>query len=84
MADWKPEEFAVGDRVAAPSHPDWGVGVVVTAERISDLRFSDGTVVTYRPKTVGQRLGVRFADARTRTIISSSTPLRSVPQSSEP
>jgi hypothetical protein len=80
MPDWKPEEFAVGDRVLDPSHPDWGVGAVVTAERLSDLTFAEGTVYTYQPKTVGQRLGVRFADGRTRTIISSSTPLNRAPQ----
>ena len=79
MADWKPEEFAVGDQVLDPSHPDWGIGAVVTAERLSDLTFLD-QVYTYHPKTIGQRLGVRFADGRTRTIISSGTPLKRAPQ----
>lgn len=79
MADWKPEEFSVGDRVVAPSHIDWGVGAVVTAERLSELTLID-QAYTYQPKTVGQRLGVRFADGRTRTIISSSTPLKRAPQ----
>jgi len=76
MADWKPEEFAVGDRVFAPAHPGWGIGAVVAAERLGDLTFADGTVYTYHPKSVGQCLGVRFADGRTRTIITSSTPLK--------
>jgi hypothetical protein len=83
MANWKPEEFAVGDRVSDPSHPDWGIGLVVTAERMSDITFADRTILTYQPKTVGQRLGVRFADGRTRTIISSDTPLKRTPQDSE-
>lgn len=80
MADWKPEEFAVGDRVTDPSHCDWGIGVVVTAERLGELTFSTGTVWAYHPKTIGQRLGIRFTDGRTRTIITSSTPLRRAPQ----
>jgi hypothetical protein len=79
MADWKPEEFAVGDQVLNPGHPKWGIGTVLSAERMSDLTFAD-QVFTYQPKTVGQRSGVRFADGRTRTIISSSTPLRRDPQ----
>ena len=79
MPDWKPENFAVGDKVIAPSHPDWGVGAVITAERLSDFTLID-QVYTYHPKTLGQRLGVRFADGRTRTIITSSTPLKRAPQ----
>jgi hypothetical protein len=73
---WKPDEFEVGDRVVNPSHADWGVGIVVRAELSSDLTFADGTVWRYHPKSVGQHLAVRFADGRTRTIITSSTPLK--------
>jgi hypothetical protein len=76
MADWKPEEFALGDRVVDPSHPDWGVGVITGALRMGDMELWDGRVLTYQEKTVGQRLAVRFADGRTRTIISSSTTLK--------
>jgi len=63
MANWKPEEFAVGDRVANPHKADWGVGVVVR-------------IWPYDPKSIGQHLNVRFADGRSRTIITSSTPLK--------
>lgn len=76
MADWKPEEFVIGDRVVAPSHPDWGVGVITDALRMGDMELWDGRVLTYQEKTVGQRLSVRFDDGRTRTIISSSTTLK--------
>ena len=79
MPNWKPEEFAVGDRVINPAHLDWGIGVVVRAERMSDITFADGTAFTYQPKSVGQRLRLRFSNGRTRTIISSSTPLKQAP-----
>jgi hypothetical protein len=78
MANWKPEEFRVGDRVTDPARPAWGVGVVTKAMRLSDLPLPLGGFVTPRPKTVGQRLAIRFEDGRTRTVISSANPLKKV------
>ena len=77
MSEWKPEEFAVGDRVINPSHPDWGVGVVADALRMGDTELGDGQVVLMsQDGKAGQCLAVRFDDGRTRIIISSSTRLK--------
>ena len=82
MADWKPEEFAVGDHVTDPSHVEWGVGTVTRAVKMGDMELSDGRVITYQRKALGQSLSIRFADGRTRTIITSSTPLKRAEPSS--
>jgi hypothetical protein len=75
MSEWEPEEFAVGDRVINPSHPDWGVGAVADALRMGE-ELADGVVLMTQQKKAGQCLAVRFDDGRTRIIISSSTRLK--------
>ncbi len=58
MADWKPEDFAVGDQVLDLSHPDWGIGAVVSAERLGEFHFAD-QIYNHHPREIGVSLQLR-------------------------
>ena len=75
MDAWKPPHFTKGDQVTNPARPRWGSGVVLDFFPVGGLPMGDGTVLIYLPKCVGQVLSVKFEDGRTRTIVTSSTPL---------
>jgi hypothetical protein len=79
MKSWSPPHFEVGAHVIAPEHSDWGVGEVLDAQLVGELRFKDGPVYQLHPRSPGQRLQVRFADGRTRTVITADTPLKPAP-----
>jgi len=72
---WEPEHFDVGALVVDPTHPKWGTGTVLDAQLIGELRLQNA-VYQLSPRSPGQRLRVRFADGRTRTIITAKTPLK--------
>jgi hypothetical protein len=80
MKDWSPPHFEVGAQVISVEHRDWGVGEVLDAQLIGELRFKDGPNFQLHPRSPGQRLRVRFADGRTRTVITADTPLKLAPR----
>jgi hypothetical protein len=80
MTHWSPPHFKVGAQVIAPEHSDWGIGEVLNAQHVGELRFQDKFVVQLHPRSPGQRLRVRFADGRTRTVITADTPLKLAPR----
>jgi len=61
-----------------PGRPKWGEGVVTVAHHVGGLPLMDGTVWMFDPKRTGQRLSVKFADGRTRTLLSATTVLHKV------
>jgi hypothetical protein len=75
MNSWSPRVFEIGARVIAVEHSEWGVGEVLDAQLIGELRFKNGPTFQLHPRSPGQRLRVRFADGRTRTVITADTPL---------
>jgi hypothetical protein len=72
-------EFAVGARVIEPQHPAWGVGTVLDAIRLSEFPISPTENILIHPRTTGQRLSIRFADGRSRIILTPVTPLKPAP-----
>ena len=79
MKNWSPSHFEVGAHVIAPEHSSWGIGEVLDAQLVGELRFQDKFVLKLHPRSPGQRLRVRFGDGRTRTVITASTPLKPAP-----
>ena len=73
---WEPQHFDVGALVIDPTHPKWGTGTVLDAQLVGELRLQGGPVYQLKPRSPGQRLRVRFADGRTRTIVTAKTPLK--------
>lgn len=80
MKSWSPEHFEIGARVVDPQHPRWGADEVLDAQLVGELRFLDGPTFQPAPRSPGQRLRVRFADGRSRTIITAATPLKPAPE----
>ena len=78
-SSWSPPLVELGARVIATEHSDWGVGEVLDAQLVRELRLTDGPVFQLHPRSPGQRLQVRFADGRTRTVITAITPLKPAP-----
>jgi hypothetical protein len=81
---WEPQHFQVGQFVVDTTHPKWGTGEVLDAQLIGELRLLDIAVYQLKPRSPGQRLRVRFADGRTRTIITAKTPLKPASEDTTP
>ncbi len=74
--NWAPQTLKVGDIVECPSEPKWGEGTVLDTLFLGDMPLPDGTTITYQRNTKGQRVSVRFADGRTRTLLTPVNPLK--------
>ncbi len=69
---WTPARFERGDHVIAKFKPKWGAGEVLDTLDLGTIDFGSGDEaenIRYQTKTEGQRLSIRFADGRTRTLL---------------
>jgi hypothetical protein len=72
----QPQFISIGDIIVAPHNPRWGQGIVLDAQLVGEMQLQDGPTYQLSPKSVGQRLSIKFSDGRTRTLLSSSTKIQ--------
>jgi hypothetical protein len=81
QSKWPLEEVKEGDRVVCPHKPAWGDGVVLKSAAMGTFQLKTKkeilTLVSHK-NSHGQYASVRFSDGRTRTVITSATPLKVV------